>query len=63
MNQDDRADLRDLRDNAEHPEDKKLLRKVINHIAALEGKLLAVRVHARAIVNEVSGKGRDQGED
>ena len=64
MNQQDKADLRDLRDNCEHPEDKKLLRKVVNHIAALETRLFAVRVHAKAILNEVSTKpNSNEGED
>jgi hypothetical protein len=63
MNQDDKADLRDLRDSTEHPDDKKLLRKTLNYIHALEAKLFAVRVHATSIITEASGKGRDQEED
>ena len=56
MNQDDKADLRDLRDSTEHPDDKKLLRKTLNYIHALEAKLFAVRVHAKSIITEASSK-------
>ena len=63
MNQDDKADLRDLRDNTADSEDKKLLRKTLNYIHALEAKLFAVRVHAKSIITEASGKGRDQAEE
>ena len=56
MNQDDKADLRDLRDSTEQPDDKKLLRKTLNYIHALEAKLFAVRVHAKSIINEASSK-------
>ena len=64
MNQDDKADLRDLRDNTADTEDKKLLRKTLNYIHALEAKLFAVRVHAKSIIAEAShAKVRDQEED
>lgn len=63
MNHDDKADLRDLRDQTEDPDDKKLLRKVINHIAALEAKLFAVRVHAKSIITEASNKQNSTEED
>jgi len=56
MNQDDKADLRDLRDSTEQPDDKKLLRKALNYIHALEAKLFAVRDHAKSIINEASSK-------
>lgn len=62
MNQDDKADLRDLRDSTEHPDDKKLLRKTLNYIHALEAKLFAVRVHAKSIITEASSK-QNQAED
>jgi hypothetical protein len=60
MNQDDKADLRDLRDSTEHPDDKKLLRKTLNYIHALEAKLFAVRVHAKSIITEASGKNHNE---
>jgi hypothetical protein len=60
MNQDDKADLRDLRDSTEHPDDKKLLRKTLNHIHALEAKLFAVRVHAKSILTEASSKNQSE---
>ena len=63
MNQDDKADLRDLRDSTEHPDDKKLLRKTLNYIHALEAKLFAVRVHAKSIITEASSKQNQAEED
>jgi hypothetical protein len=60
MNQDDKADLRDLRDSTEHPEDKKILRKTLNYIHALEAKLFAVRVHAKSIITEASSKNQSE---
>ncbi len=62
MNREDKADLRDLRDNCEHPDDKKLLRKVVDYISALETRLFAVRIHARSIINETHSKS-NSGED
>lgn len=59
MNHQDKSDLRDLRDQIEDPDDKKLLRKVINYITLLEQRLFTIRVHARAILNEVNNKGGD----
>lgn len=56
MTRDDKDDLRDMRNTCENPEDKKLLRKVIDHIAALEARLFAVRVHAKSIIVECSPK-------
>jgi hypothetical protein len=63
MNQDDKADLRDLRDNTADTEDKKLLRKTLNYIHALEAKLFAVRVHAKSIITEASNKQNSTEED
>lgn len=63
MNQDDKADLRDLRDNTADSEDKKLLRKTLNYIHALEAKLFAVRVHAKSIITEASNKQNSTEED
>jgi hypothetical protein len=60
MNQDDKADLRDLRDSTEHSDDKKLLRKTLNYIHALEAKLFAVRVHAKSILTEASSKNQSE---
>lgn len=62
MNQDDKADLRDLRDNTADSEDKKLLRKTLNYIHALEAKLFAVRVHAKSIITEASSKNQSEDE-
>jgi hypothetical protein len=63
MNQDDKADLRDLRDSTADTEDKKLLRKTLNYIHALEAKLFAVRVHAKSIITEASNKQNSTEED
>lgn len=60
MTHDDKADLRDLRDSTEHQDDKKLLRKTINHIHTLEAKLFAVRVHAKSILTEASNKSNNE---
>ena len=38
-------------------EDKKLLRKTINYVQSLEGRLQSINVFARSILNEVKGKG------
>ena len=62
MNPDDKADLRDLRDSTEQPEDKKLLRKAINHIHMLEAKLFTVRVYAKSILTEASSKSSNEGD-
>jgi len=62
MNHQDKSDLRDLRDQIEDPDDKKLIRKAINYTTTLEQRLFTIRVHARAILNEISGKGDDNGE-
>ena len=60
MNQDDKADLRDLRDSTTDTDDKKLLRKTLNYIHALEAKLFAVRVHAKSIITEASSKNQSE---
>jgi hypothetical protein len=60
MTPDDKKDLRDLRNDTIDPEDKKLLRKTLNYIQALEAKLHSTRTLARAIQNEAQlGKGAD----
>ena len=57
MTPQDKQDLRALRDDTIDEEDKKLLRKTINHIQSLEGRLHSIGVFARSILNEVKGKG------
>ena len=57
MTPQDKQDLRALRDDTIDEEDKKLLRKTINYIQALEGRLQSINVFARSILNEVKGKG------
>lgn len=54
MTPDDKADLRDMRDATTNEDDKKLLRKTINYIQMLEGKLSTVRTLLRAAMNETS---------
>ena len=60
MTPQDKQDLRALRDDTIDEEDKKLLRKTINYIQALEGRLQSINVFARSILNEVKGKGDEQ---
>jgi hypothetical protein len=62
MNHQDKSDLRDLRDQIEDPEDKKLLRKAVNHIAALEARLFTIKVHTRSILAELSSKSNSEGD-
>lgn len=57
MTPQDKHDLRALRDDTIDEEDKKLLRKTINYIQSLEGRLQSINVFARSILNEVKGKG------
>lgn len=57
MTPQDKQDLRALRDDTMDEEDKKLLRKTINYIQSLEGRLQSINVFARSILNEVKGKG------
>lgn len=57
MTPQDKQDLRALRDDTIDDEDKKLLRKAINYIQALESRLQSINVFARSILNEVKGKG------
>ena len=56
MNYQDKADLRALRDDTTDEEDKKLLRKALSYIEALENKLQHIAVFARSIANEVKNK-------
>lgn len=56
MTREDKAQLRNLRDDIESEEDKRLLRKALSHIDDLEHRLQAVRVLARTIANEAAGK-------
>lgn len=56
MTREDKAQLRNLRDDIESEEDKRLLRKTLSHIDDLEHRLQAVRVLARTIANEAAGK-------
>lgn len=53
LTHDERADLRDLRDTTEDEEDKKLLRKALNHIEELESKLNTVRTLLKTALNEM----------
>lgn len=54
MTADERYALRKLRDRLEDGEDRKLLRKAVNYMAALENRMTAIRVHARSIANEAA---------
>jgi hypothetical protein len=56
MTREDKAQLRNLRDDIDGEEDKRLLRKALSHIDDLEHRLQAVRVLARTIANEAAGK-------
>ena len=58
MTPDDKAALREWRDTATNQEDKKLLRKALNHIHSLEQRLLTVRTLLRTALNE-SGTAHD----
>lgn len=57
MTPDDKSDLYDLRDSTMDDEDKKLLRKTINYIQMLEGKLNTVRTLLKTAMNEANSKG------
>ena len=59
MTPQDKQDLRALRDDTIDDEDKKLLRKTINHIQSLEQKNQAVQTLLRMAMNELKGKGDD----
>jgi len=59
MTPQDKQDLRALRDDTIDDEDKKLLRKAINHIQSLEQKNQAVQTLLRMAMNELKGKGDD----
>jgi len=54
LSNDDKADLHDLRDATTDEEDKKLLRKTVNHIQTLEAKLNTVRTLLQAATKEAS---------
>jgi hypothetical protein len=54
MTSDEKADLRDMRDECPDEEDKKLLRKAINYIQTLEAKLSTVRTLLQTAVKEAS---------
>lgn len=57
MTPQDKQDLRALRDDTIDEEDKKLLRKTINHIQSLEHRTQAVQTLLRMAMNELKGKG------
>ena len=57
MNHEDKQNLRALRDEIEDADDKKLLRKTINYIEGIEGKLTTVRTLLRTALNETNTKG------
>lgn len=52
MTPQDKHNLRLLRDDTESPEDKRLLRRALDHIYSLEGRISAIRTLTRAITNE-----------
>jgi hypothetical protein len=54
LSNDDKADLHDLRDATVDEEDKKLLRKTVNHIQTLEAKLNTVRTLLQTAAKEAS---------
>lgn len=58
----DRNDLRTMRDDLQDPDDRSLIRKVIKHIGMLESKLHAVRTFAKAIDKEAQFRDEDSGE-
>lgn len=59
---DDKQYLRDWRDEETDPEDKRLLRKVTNHIEALETRLSTVRTLLRTALNETNHKSSNGGD-
>ena len=59
MNTEDKAALRDLRDNIANEEDKRLLRRVINYVETLESRISTVRTLMRTAMNEISTKRAD----
>lgn len=59
----DRNDLRTMRDDLQDPDDRSLIRKAIKHIGMLESKLHAVRTFAKAIDKEAQfNKDEESGE-
>jgi len=59
MNTEDKAALRDLRDNIANEEDKRLLRRIINYVETLESRISTVRTLMRTAMNEISTKRAD----
>jgi hypothetical protein len=57
MTPDEKADLRDMRDECPDEEDKKLLRKAINYIQTLETRLSTVRTLLKTAMNEANSRG------
>lgn len=54
MTPQEKQELRTLRDEIEAPEDKRLIRKALNYITALEQKLLTIQILARTISREAN---------
>jgi hypothetical protein len=59
VNTEDKADLRDMRDNTTNEEDKRLLRKALNYIFSLETRLATARTLMRAALNETQANRKD----
>ena len=59
MNTEDKAALRDLRDNIANEEDKRLLRRIINYVETLASRISTVRTLMRTAMNEISTKRAD----
>jgi len=59
MNIEDKAALRDLRDNIANEEDKRLLRRIITYVETLESRISTVRTLMRTAMNEISTKRTD----
>jgi hypothetical protein len=59
MTREDKVQLRLLRDEIEGEDDKRILRKALNHIEDLERGMQAIRVFTKAIDAEASGKSKD----
>jgi hypothetical protein len=59
MNREDKVQLRLLRDEIEGEDDKRILRKALNHMEDLERGMQAIRVFAKAIDAEASGKSKE----
>lgn len=59
MTREDKVQLRLLRDEIESDDDKRLLRKALNHMEDMERGMQAIRVFARAIDAEAAGKSKE----